>query len=44
MEKGFFCGMILGLTAGALWKKLFDGINDILDGVTLSDVAQGKVK
>lgn len=30
--------------SSALWKKLFDGINDILDGVTLSDVAQGKVK
>ena len=26
-----------------LWKKLFDGINEILDGVTLSDVSEGKI-
>ena len=26
-----------------LWKKLFDGINEILDGVTLKDISEGKV-
>ena len=26
-----------------LWKKLFDGINQILDGVTLKDISEGKV-
>ena len=30
--------------SSALWKKLFDGINDILDGVTLKDVAQGTIR
>lgn len=29
--------------SSALWKKLFDGINEILDGVTLQDVVDGKV-
>ncbi len=26
-----------------LWKRLFDGINEILDGVTLKEVSEGKV-
>ena len=26
-----------------LWKKLFDGMNDILDNITLQDVAQGNI-
>lgn len=29
--------------SSALWKKLFDGINEILDGVTLKDISEGKV-
>ena len=29
--------------SSALWKKLFDGINEVLDGVTLQDVVDGKV-
>lgn len=29
--------------SSALWKKLFEGINDILDGVTLKDIADGTV-
>ena len=42
---------IVGCVAGSscccpsskLWKKLFDGINEILDGVTLKDISEGKV-
>ena len=26
-----------------LWKKLFDGINEILDGVTLKDISEGTI-
>ncbi|MBE5742358.1 MAG: Rrf2 family transcriptional regulator [Clostridiales bacterium] len=26
-----------------LWKKLFDGINQILDGVTLKDISEGTI-
>ena len=26
-----------------LWKKLFDGINTILDGISLKDVIEGKI-
>ena len=26
-----------------LWKKLFEGINEILDGITLKDISEGKV-
>lgn len=26
-----------------LWKKLFDGINEILDGVSLKDLSEGKI-
>ena len=41
---------IVGCVAGSncccpsskLWKKLFDGINQILDGVTLKDISEGK--
>lgn len=29
--------------SSALWKKLFDGINDILDGVTLKEIIEGNV-
>lgn len=29
--------------SSALWKKLFDGINDILEGVSLKDIVSGKV-
>lgn len=42
---------IVGCVAGSncccpsssLWKKLFDGINQILDGVTLKEISEGKV-
>ncbi len=27
--------------SSALWKKLFEGINDILDGITLRDISEG---
>ena len=30
--------------SSALWKKLFDGINDVLDGITLKDVSEGSLK
>lgn len=30
--------------SSALWKKLFDGINDILDGVTLKNVIEGNIQ
>ena len=30
--------------SSALWKKLFDGINDILDGITLRDIADGTLE
>ena len=26
-----------------LWKKLFDGINEILDGVTLKEISEGTI-
>lgn len=30
--------------SSALWKKLFEGINEILDGVTLRDIIEGDLK
>ena len=30
--------------SSALWKKLFDGINDVLDGITLKDITEGSLK
>ena len=30
--------------SSALWKKLFEGINDILDGITLRDIADGTLE
>ena len=29
--------------SSALWKRLFDGINDILDGVSLKDIVDGNI-
>ena len=29
--------------SSALWKRLFDGINGILDGISLKDIKDGKI-
>lgn len=29
--------------SSALWKRLFDGINGILDGISLKDIQDGKI-
>lgn len=30
--------------SSGVWKKLYDGINNLLDGMTLKDLADGKLK
>lgn len=30
--------------SSALWKRLFEGINDILDGITLKNILEGDLK